>query len=392
MVAVRGALMNSEERRAARRARREAARAAKKAARQEKCTLEEVADLNNLYKASKAAAKGVRWKASTQRYEKDVLRNIVKARKALLNGEEICKGFICFDLYERGKLRHISSVHFSERVIHKSLCVNALVPAITPSLIGANSANQKGKGTAYAIKLMKKHLAEHYRNHGMEGYILQVDFSDYFARIAHEPLKEQIADIVLDKRIVGLEHHLINVQGDIGLGLGSEPNQICAVSFPNGIDHLITELCGVEAYGRYMDDIYVIDTDKETLQIVLAILHDKCAQIGIDLNERKTHLVKLSHGFVFLKKKFSFGKDGRIVVRQSRDSITRERRKLKKQIEMVRRGEMSLEDIERSYQSWRGGIGKLEAHKTLLSMDKLYHDLQNSPAGGGVAHRNSPPS
>ena len=86
---MRGALLNSEERRAARRARREAARAAKKAARQADCTLENVADLGNLYKACAAASKGVNWKASTQRYQKDVLRNIVKARRDLLEGNDI---------------------------------------------------------------------------------------------------------------------------------------------------------------------------------------------------------------------------------------------------------------------------------------------------------------
>lgn len=304
--------MNSEERKAA---RREAERARKKAARQEKCTLEEVADLNNLRKATKAAAKGVGWKASTQRYQKDVLRNIVKARNALLNGEEVCKGFIRFDLYERGKLHHISSVHFSERVIHKSLSVNALVPAFVPRLIDGNSANQKGKGTDYAIKLMKKQLADHYRRHGAEGYILQVDFSDYFANIAHEPLKVQVERTVEDPRIAGLAKHLIDVQGGVGLGLGSEPNQICAVSFPDEIDHFVTEMCGVEAYGRYMDDSYAIDADKETLEITLAVIRDKCAKLGIAVNEKKTRIVKLTHGFTCLKKKFSYGENGRIVVR-----------------------------------------------------------------------------
>ena len=216
--------MNSDERREARRQRREAERARRKSERQERCTFEDVADLGNLQKAARAAAKGVGWKASTQRYGKDVLRNIVKARHSLLNGEDICKGFIHFDLYERGKLRHISSVHFSERVIHKSLSVNALVPAFTPTLIPANSANQKGKGTEYAVKLMKKQLADHYRRHGTEGYILQMDFSNYFGSIAHDPLKAQIERTVEDPRVVGLAKHLIDVQGDVGLGLGSEPN------------------------------------------------------------------------------------------------------------------------------------------------------------------------
>lgn len=376
--------MNSEERRAARRERREAERARKKAARQGDCTLEEVADLNNLRKATKAAAKGVGWKASTQRYQKNMLRNIVKARHALLDGEEICKGFIRFDLFERGKLRHISSVHFSERVIHKSLSVNALVPAFTPTLIEANSANQKGKGTDYAIRLMKKQLADHYRKHGTEGYILQVDFSDYFAKIAHEPLKEQIDATVADGRVAGLAKHLVDVQGDVGLGLGSEPNQICAVSFPNGIDHFVTEMCGVEAYGRYMDDSYAIDADKATLEITLAVVRDKCAKLGIAINEKKTRIVKLSHGFTFLKKKFSYGENGKIVVRPCRDSITRERRKLKKQSALVEQGLMTMEQVEQSYQSWRGGMLRLDAHKTVLRMDTLFAALFSNCNNGGV--------
>lgn len=51
--------MNSEQRRAARRKRREEKRARAKAERVKACTLETVADLNSLCKASKQAARGV---------------------------------------------------------------------------------------------------------------------------------------------------------------------------------------------------------------------------------------------------------------------------------------------------------------------------------------------
>lgn len=81
--------MNSEQRRAARRKRREEKRARAKAERVKACTLETVADLNSLCKASKQAARGVMWKASTQRYMKDYLRNAVKSRQDLLEGRDI---------------------------------------------------------------------------------------------------------------------------------------------------------------------------------------------------------------------------------------------------------------------------------------------------------------
>lgn len=148
--------MNSEERKAARRARREAERARKRERRLRDCTLENVADLENLYDAAMKAKKGIAWKASTQRYHKDLILNLSKARSDLMEGRDIRRGFHHFTLYERGKLREISSVHFSERVIHKSLSVNALVPAIAPSFIRNNTANTKGRGTDDAIKRLRR--------------------------------------------------------------------------------------------------------------------------------------------------------------------------------------------------------------------------------------------
>lgn len=377
--------LNSEERRAARRKRREEERAAKKAERNKDCTIENVASLENLYRAAKESSRGVKWKGSVQRYLIRILRNIVKARRDVLEGNDISRGFIRFDLWERGKLRHISSVHFSERVIQKSLSQNALVPAIAPTLINDNSANIKGKGTDFAIMRLKRQLADHYRKHGAEGYILQIDFSDYFANISHEGVKRLVERYLTDPDVIALEFAQIDAQGEVGLGLGSEPNQILAVAYPTTIDHFVVECCEVEAYGRYMDDSYAIHTSKEHLQVVLGAVEVKCSQLGITLNTKKTRIVKLSRGFTFLKKKFSYTETGRILVRPCRASITRERRKLKKLAALYRKGEITLEQAERSYQSWRGSMLRLDAYRTVRSMDSLFHDLfygQNCCVGG----------
>ena len=306
----------------------------------------------------------------------------MKSRQDLLEGRDICRGFIRFDLWERGKLRHISAVHFPERVVQKSLSQNALVPAIVPTLVSANSANIKGRGTDYALKLLKRHLADHWRRHGREGYILLGDFSDYFARIAHEPVKRQVADALLDPRVVALEHRLIDAQGEVGLGLGSEPNQICAVAHPNRIDHYVAEMLRPEAYGRYMDDFYLIHESKEYLQVCLLLIEHECAKLGIALNPSKTRVVKLTRGFTWLKKRIFYTETGRIVMKPCRDSITRERRKLKKMARMVAEGVMTPEQVQQSYQSWRGGMAHLDAHRSVLAMDALYRSLFENLAGG----------
>lgn len=378
--------MNSEERRAARRKRREEKRARKRAERLENCTLENVADLDNLFDAAREASAGVNWKSSTQRYMQDQLRNVAKARRDLLAGVDTSRGFVRFSIYERGKRRDISAVHFSERPIQKSLTKNALIPAIEPTLVNGNTANRKGMGTHYAVKLLKKQLARHYRKHGTEGYILQVDFADYFASIEHESMKELVRKSLDDPRIIDMACKLIDAQGDVGLGLGSEPNQVLAVALPNPIDHFVTECCGVEAYGRYMDDSYAIHVSKEHLQIVLGCIEVKAAELGIKLNRKKTHIVKLSHGFTFLKKKFSYGKNGRIVVQPCRDSITRTRRKMRKLADMEKRGEITPEQAARSYQSSRGSLQHYDAYRTIRALDAHYRDLRQNNPTGGVAH------
>ena len=375
MRAARGALMNSEERRAARRARRDAKRAENRASRIEGCTLEAVADLDNLYDAANGAAVGVRWKSSVQRYMGRVIPNIMRARRDLLTGADFRRGFIEFDLFERGKLRHICSVHFSERVIQKSLSRHALAPAIWPTLTEGCAANVKGRGTDYAIRRMKRQLVEHHRKHGTEGYILQVDFADYFANIDHDACKRLIDRAIDDERVKRVMADQIDAHGARGLGLGSEPNQILAVALPSPVDHLMLSLPGILASGRYMDDSYCIALDKQTLWDALSRIESLCDDLGIIINRKKTRVVKLTRGFTFLKKRFSYGEGGKVVVRPCRSSVTRQRRKLKKQAALVAKGVMTVEQVNQSYQSWRGSMKRLNAHETVKRMDALYKEL-----------------
>ena len=146
------AKMTSEERRARRRKRREKEHSKRRKERLgEYDSYERVASMDSLYKAADAAQKGVSWKASVQRYNMSRMMNIYRTHEDLMSGKDIRKGFICFDIVERGKLRHIKSVRFSERVVQKSICQNALSPILTNPLIYDNGANQKGKGTQFSL-------------------------------------------------------------------------------------------------------------------------------------------------------------------------------------------------------------------------------------------------
>lgn len=368
--------MTSAERKESRRIRRSVTREAQKQAAVGKCdSLEKVADLNALMSASKKARSGITWKASVQRYLMNLLKNVADTHKKILSEEDVRRGFIKFDLIERGKLRHISSVHFSERVAQRSLCANALIPTLTRGLIYDNGASLKNKGITFALDRLSAHLQRHYRKHGNEGYVLLLDFSDYFGRIRHDVIKEILCQNFKDKRLISLAMSFVYAFGEKGLGLGSETSQIFAVTYPSKIDHYIKEVLRIKGYARYMDDSYLIHKDKGYLKKCLEDLKGKFAEVGIVLNPKKTRIVKLSKGFTFLKTQYFLTDTGKVIRKACRESIVRQRRKLKKFKKFSDAGEMSFDHIYNSYMSWRGYIGHKDAHRTILSMDTLFKDL-----------------
>ena len=397
-----GEVMTSEERHEARYKRRKAARDSKRKKVLEKHgDFYQVISRNAFSRAAKDAAKGVKYKASVQRFMLRRLTNIAAINKNLMYHRDIRKGFICFVLMERGKLRKIMSVHFSERVPQKSLNQNALIPVLTRSLIHDNGASQKGKGTGFAIKRLVMHLRWHYRRFGNEGYVLLVDFSDYFGTIDHGIAKQIIAKAFDDPGIIWLANLFIDAYYEFnvkfkklpeedahkGLGLGSEINQTIAITVPNPVDHYIKEKLGIKCYGRYMDDFYLIHESKEYLIYCLGEIKRICSALKITVNEKKTGVVKLSHGFTFLKTKIYLTDTGKVIRKPCHKAIVQERRKLKKQKKLLDAGIMTFDDVRCSYSSWKGSMKYRNARKTVHSMDKLYDSLFiESWMKGGVKH------
>lgn len=381
--------MNSDERRTARRVRRDAKRAANRARRCSALTISRAADLDNLIESARDAAKGVCWKASVQRYMAHVLRNCLYARRDLLTGEDIRRGFVRFRVIERGKPRDIAAPRFSERVIQKAVTRAVLAPAVWPTLTPGCAANIRGRGTDYALMRLKSQLAAHWRRNGTDGYILLMDFSNYFGSIDHGAAMDLVERCLTDPAAVEFMCLQIEANGRIGLGLGSEPSQVIAVALPTPVDRLGEWWPGIEASGRYMDDSYYIARDKETLRAFLDAASRLCASLGITINDRKTHIVKLSRGFCFLKKRFRFSGTGRIVVTPIPSSISRARRRMRAHARMVADGRMTLEQALASYRSFRGSLVKrrgdgvprfrMDVHMTVRSLDATFCDL----FGGG---------
>jgi len=372
--------MTSEERKVARYQRRKSEREKKrheKLARFDDFSL--ITDPNNLYKAFLSSRKGVMWKESTQRYEMNVFHHIWETKRRLEAGESVQSGFVEFILHERGKIRHIKSVHITERVVQKCLCDQVLVPILTNTVIHDNGASIKGKGVHFAIRRLITHLCRFYRQngHSNDGYALIIDFKKYFDNVQHSILMSQVQQHVHDKQVLSLSWDFIKVFGPgISLGLGSQVSQIFAIFHPNKLDHFIKENLRIKFYGRYMDDLYLIHKDKGYLEKCLAEIKIVCDTLGITVNERKTRIFPLREGLLFLKGKYYLLENGRVLRKPTKDSAKRMRRKLRSFRKLMDSGRMNYGDLRISYQSWRGNfIRRFHAYKTVQNMDSLYDTL-----------------
>ena len=201
--------MTSEDRRTARYLCRKEKREARKREVLEKHSFYHVYSRNALIKAAEDATRNVWYKASVKRYMQRRIENISILSNNLIRRKDIRRRFICFSLFERGKYRKIMSVHFAEWVPQKSLNQNALLPVLSRTLIYDNGASQKGKGTLFSLNGLTVHLRRHYRLHGNVGYILLIDFSDYFNNIDHNIAKRIIRDNFDDDGIVWLQNYLL---------------------------------------------------------------------------------------------------------------------------------------------------------------------------------------
>ena len=331
---------------------------------------EDVFSYEHLYEAGVACCKGVRWKASTQLFESRLVSQVSDAHSALMDGTWRSSGFTEFDIMERGKHRHIQACRISERMVQKCLVRNCLRPLVLPRLIYDSHATIPGHGVEFALARLREHLRWHYARHGTDGYVVVMDYHDYFGSIDHERLKAMYARLPIDPRCLALTSYFVDMfEGPRGLGLGSEISQISAVFYASAIDHLAKDALGVRCYARYMDDSYAILPTRTEAEAFLAAVRAKSSELGLTLNDKVTKVVPLRQGFRYLKKRVSLTETGRVVMRPQRDNVVRERRRVGRNVERLAAGEMSPEAERQSFESWRSHCLTLDANRTVRSME-----------------------
>ena len=331
----------------------------------------ELIDEKTLLDSLEKCAKSAMWKHSIQDALRNKLAIVHELHEQLERLDFSFPPHKEFDITERGKMRHIKAPSIKERVVQKALCENVLIPALSPSLIFDCPATLKGKGVSFARKRLTKHLVDFFRLFGFGGYVLQIDFKNYFARIDHEKLFEKVSRKIMDKDIFALIRSLIE-NDDAGLGLGSEMSQILALFYASEIDHFCKEVLRLKFYGRYMDDIYAIHTSRFYLEECLEKIRILAETDKIELNEKKTRVVPIKSGFSFLKIRYRITESGHIIRIPDKGIFRREKRRIRKMRVLVDEGVLTADELLNAYKSWRKPLEKFDCHRQLLECDEVF--------------------
>lgn len=347
------------------------------------------------------------WKQSAQRYLLNRLTEISALQKAVQDGTYQPDKGGKFRIRENGRERIIHAMTPRDAVLQHALADEILIPALKRYLIYDNGASLKSKGISFTRRRFEEHLRWHYRRYGTDGYILLIDFRKYFDNIRHDTalrlagekikdpmvmdilrriFKEYEVDISytddkeIEKKVFNsLEYQRINKDLLTGrrymrksISIGSQISQIIGVFYPTLIDTYCKTMKGIHCYDAYMDDRIIIHPNKDFLRGLLKDIEQIASSLGIFINHHKTQIVKLSHGFTWLKTRYILTDTGKIIRKMPRDAIRREKRRIRKIYQLVEEGKLTERQAWEQYKSWRGDKKRYHAHKTLRNMDKLF--------------------
>lgn len=234
------------------------------------------------------------------------------------------------------KYRIIMSMNISDKILSHYIAKYILLPKVNKYLDIRNVASRKNMGYSYAVKLLNKYIEKNKKY--KEFYVLKLDISKYFYSIDHHVLKELLIDKLnneefsmigaiinstnhsyINENIINIKNRLISIDkkrskeiNDIplyeygkGLSIGSVVNQILSIFYLYKLDHYIIHNLHIKYYIRYVDDFILIHPNKDYLKYVYKVIEDKLdKEYKLKLNKKKSMILNVKHGFIFLGSRY----------------------------------------------------------------------------------------
>lgn len=299
--------------------------------------------LTDLFHAYYDARKNKRSTINQLRFEMDMEHNLYDLCRRIQNRSYEPKASIAFIVFKPVQ-REVFAADFSDRVVHH-LFYNYVNPIFERTYIEDCYSCRKGKGTHYAVERVDHHIRSCSSNYTRPCFILKLDLQGYFMSInkgiLYKKVKQTLEkyadrrdkdgikwkdkldyDLIyyLAKVIIfndptknyhmkgskadwdGLPPNksLFNSNRNCGLPIGNLTSQLFSNVYMSDFDNYVKRELKIKYFGRYVDDFYLIDTDKEklkdTIHKVDIYLKNK---LKITLHPKKIYLQRYEKGVLF---------------------------------------------------------------------------------------------
>lgn len=243
----------------------------------------EITSFHTLMVADTHVSKGKRENTERLRFYDNREGNLEEISTLLRAGKVPKVEYHSFYVYVP-KVRKVIFIDYWSKVVQRAI-YDVLNPKICRTFIEHTYACVKGRGQLAAMELYT--WMRETRTSGTEWYYYKFDVAKFFYRIDHEILMDICRKKIDDSRTVDLLGYYINNDAvpfgmpldanqltiteeqmlyDLGIPIGGGLSHMLGNMYLDPLDQFCKRVLGIKRYIRYMDDIIILDNDKERLK------------------------------------------------------------------------------------------------------------------------------
>lgn len=244
----------------------------------------EITSFHTLMVADTHVSKGKRENTERLRFYDNREGNLEEISTLLRAGKVPKVEYHSFYVYVP-KVRKVIFIDYWSKVVQWAI-YDVLNPKICRTFIEHTYACVKGRGQLAAMEQLYTWMRET-RTSGTEWYYYKFDVAKFFYRIDHEILMDICRKKIDDPRTVDLLGYYINNDAvpfgmpldanqltiteeqmlyDLGIPIGGGLSHMLGNMYLDPLDQFCKRVLGIKRYIRYMDDIIILDNDKERLK------------------------------------------------------------------------------------------------------------------------------
>lgn len=244
----------------------------------------EITSFHTLMVADTHVSKGKRENTERLRFYDNREGNLEEISTLLRAGKVPKVEYHSFYVYVP-KVRKVIFIDYWSKVVQRAI-YDVLNPKICRTFIEHTYACVKGRGQLAAMEQLYTWMRET-RTSGTEWYYYKFDVTKFFYRIDHEILMDICRKKIDDPRTVDLLGYYINNDAvpfgmpldanqltiteeqmlyDLGIPIGGGLSHMLGNMYLDPLDQFCKRVLGIKRYIWYMDDIIILDNDKERLK------------------------------------------------------------------------------------------------------------------------------